>query len=810
MATLTQDLRYGLRILSRSPGFTVVAVLTLALGIGANTAIFSVVEGVLLSPLPYAQPDRLANVYESNSHFDRMSVSYLNFKDWQRDAQSFESMAAYQFADYNLTSPGQPEHTEGKNVSAGFFSLLGVKLRLGREFAPQEDQQGGAPVAIISSSLWEKRFGGSRNAVGEVAKLDGRDYTVIGVLPQGFGLHGDAEVYIPLGQGDPIMLNNRKVSPGIKVIARLKPGVTLAQAQSEMANIQRRLDRLYPDADEGLGTGVVSLKQDIVGDVGGTLLTLLGAVGLVLLIACANVANLLLARATARDREFAIRSALGANRGRVVRQLLTESVLLAVAGAGLGLLVASWGVQPVLAAVPGSLPRSENIGLNVPVLLFTLVVAVGVGILFGLAPALKSSKANLQEALKEGGRTSSTGRHGAQKVLVVFQMALTLMLLVAAGLMFRTIQRLWDVNPGFDAHNVLTFSVGLSPSLTQTASGTRIAYRQLLDRLGSIPGVRFAAVTDLVPLDGNYDEDAFSIGTAEPESFQQANWSLLYITSPGYLHAMGIPLLRGRFLSDEDTIKTTPVVVIDNTLAQKFFPGKDPIGHALTLALLGTYRIIGVAGHVKHFGLASDANSKIQSQMYFSVFQVPDQYAKELSSGFTVMVNTRSDPMSVIPAARRAVYGTGRDQPVYNIRTMQEIVSASMSSRRFPMLLLGSFAALALALASVGLYGVISYSVSQRAHEIGIRMALGAQKGEILRMVIGQGLKLATAGVAAGIIGALALTRLLSSLLYGIKADDPETFLVIVFVLIGVAVLACYIPARRATKVDPVVALRYE
>ncbi len=810
MGAIIQDVRYGLRMLSRSPGFTAVAVITLALGIGANTAIFSVVEGVLLSPLPYAQPDRLANVYESNAHFDQMSVSYLNFKDWRRDARSFESMAAYQYADYNLTSPGQPEHTEGKNVSAGFFSLLGVKLRLGREFSPQEDQQGGAPVAIISNSLWEKRFGGSPNAVGEVVKLDGRDYTVIGVLPQGFRLHGDAQVYIPLGQGDPVMLNNRKVSPGIKVIARLKPGVTLAQAQSEMANIERRLDRLYPDADEGLGTGVVPLKQDIVGDVGATLLMLLGAVGLVLLIACANVANLLLARATARDREFAIRSALGANRGRVVRQLLTESVLLAVAGGGLGLLVASWGVQPVLAAVPGSLPRSENIGLNVPVLLFTLAVAVAVGILFGLAPALKSSKANLQEALKEGGRTSSTGRHRTQKVLVVFQMALTLMLLVAAGLMFRTIQRLWDVNPGFDAHNVLTFSVGLSPSLTQTASGTRIAYRQLLDRLGNIPGVRSAGLTDLVPLDGNDSELPFWPGSERPASFQKAAWSLFYITTPDYLRAMGIPLLRGRYFTANDTTKSPTVVVIDSALAQKFFPKQDPVGQTLTLGLLGRVRIIGVAGHVKHWGLAADASAKIRSELYFSIFQVPDQYMKAASNGFIVVMNTRSDPMSVIPAARQAVYGTGRDQPVYNIRTMQEIVSASMSSRRFPMLLLGSFAALALALASVGLYGVISYSVSQRAHEIGIRMALGAQKGEILRMVIGQGLKLATAGVAAGIIGALALTRLLSSLLYGIKADDPETFLVIVFVLIGVAVLACYIPARRATKVDPVVALRYE
>ncbi|MGH9395867.1 MAG: ABC transporter permease, partial [Terriglobia bacterium] len=582
MGTLLQDLKFGLRMLARNPGFTAVAIITLALGIGANTAIFSVVEGVMLAPLPYAHPNRLLKVYESNPHFIKMSISYLNFKDWQRDARSFESMAAYRWQDFNLASPGTPAHVNGKTVSGGFFSTLGVKLRLGREFSAQEDQQGGAPVAMISNSLWQKRFGGSADALGRVMTLNGKDYIVIGVLPQGFRFRGHGEVYTPLAQGDPMMLDNRKISPGLEAVARLKPGVTIAQAKSEMENIQRRLDQLYPAANEGLGAGAVSLKQSLVGGVGGTLVLLLCAVGLVLLIACANVANLLLARSTARNREFAIRSALGANRARVVRQLLTESVLLAVAGGGLGLLVASWGIKPILAAVQGSLPRSDNIGLNVPVLLFTFGVAIVVGILFGLAPAMKSSKSDLQEALKEGGRTSSSGQHRAQKVLVVFQMALTLILLVAAGLMFRTIHRLWGVNPGFDAKNVITFSVGLSPSLTKTPADTRLNYRQLVDRIRSIPGVRSVAVTDLVPLSENDSELPFAPGPVKPASFQKAPWSLFYITTPDYLRAMGIPLLRGRYFTNQDTTKSPPVVVIDQALAQKFFPNQNPVGQALT------------------------------------------------------------------------------------------------------------------------------------------------------------------------------------------------------------------------------------
>lgn len=809
MATLLQDLKFGLRVLARNPGFAVVAIITLALGIGANTAIFSVVEGVLLAPLPYAQPSRLVRVYDANAHFAHMSNSYLNFKDWQRDAHSFESMAAFRWDGFNLAHPGPAEHVDAKDVSTGFFSTLGVSMALGREFTAQEDVEGGAPVAIISHSVWQKRFGASAGALGQSVTLDGKDYTIVGVLPQGFQFHGQAAVYIPLAQTNPVMLNNRSISPGIQTIALLKPGVTIAQASAEMAGIQRHLDQLYPEADEGLAGGAMSLKQDIVGDLSSTLLMLLGAVGLVLLIACANVANLLLARAAARNREFAVRSALGANRGRVIRQLLTESVLLAIAGGAAGLLVASWGIKPILAAVPGSLPRSQNIGLNIPVLLFTFGVAIVVGILFGLAPALKASRSDLQEALKEGGRTSSTGQHRAQRGLVVFQIALTLVLLVGAGLMFRTVRSLWNVNPGFEPKNVITFNVGLSPSLTKTPETTRLNCRQLLDRIRSVPGARSVAVTTLVPLSGNDSEIPFWRGSVAPQSIQKAPWTLLYVATPDYLRVMGIPLLRGRFFTREDTTTSPPVVVIDRTLARKFFPGENPVGQTLTLGLLGKFQVIGVVGHVRHWDLQVNPKN-IQNEMYLSFYQVPDKWMKVVSTGLTWIVNTPSNPTQIMPAIRQVVYGAGSDQPVYGVQTMHDIVSSSMSDRRFPMILLGAFALLALVLASVGIYGVMSYSVSQRAHEIGIRMALGAKKADVLRMVIGAGAKLAAVGVAIGIVGGLILTRLLDRLLYGVGATNPGTFVGVSLVLMGVALFACYIPARRAAEVDPMVALRYE
>ena len=818
MGTLIQDLRFGLRMLCKSPGFTAVAVLTLALGIGANTAMFSVMQGVVLAPLQYVSSDRLVMVWENNPRFPRTWVSYPNFRDWQRSARSFQQMAAFRQEGVDFAGPGTPEHLNGKEISSGLFSTLGTELTLGREVSPEEDRHGGTPVVIISNRLWKNRFDGSPKALGKSLTLDGVNYTIVGVTPfgvtaLGFRLEDDADVYTPLGQSDPLILNDRAAHNGIYALARLAPGVTLAQAQAEISTIQNGLDHLYPDANRDLGIYIEPLKQFVVGDAGKMLLLLSGAVGLVLLIACANVANLLFARAAARVREFAVRSALGANRARLVRQLLTESVLLSLLGAGLGLLFAILGVKSVPAAVSENLPRSENIAVNGPVLLLTLCASIAVGILFGLAPALKSWNSDPQASLKEGGRGSTVAHHRTQSILVIVQMALTLVLLVGAGLLFRTLRHLSDVNPGFDIQHIMTFKVGVSHSLTKTAPSTRTAYQQLIERIRQIPGVQGADFTGSVPLNGG-GTLPFWIGSQKPASLQGAPRLVMFLTGPDYLRTMGIPLLRGRFFSPEDTTNSPCVMVIDRVLADMYFPDSDPLGQTLSAGFspVGPCRIVGMVGHVKQWAL-NDSSTDIQTQAYFPLYQDPDQWVPLNYPNMTIVVRTPLDVASVMPAIKSAVYGAGSDQPIFNVETMQQIVSESMSSQRFPMILLGAFAALALLLASVGIYGVISYSVAQRIHEIGIRMALGAHKRDVFRMVVGQGLALALAGLAIGVVAALILTRVLSSfslLLYGVGASDPVTFITVSVMLLFVTVVACYIPTRRAMRVDAMVALRYE
>jgi predicted permease len=818
MGTLIQDLRFGLRMLRKSPGFTAVAVLTLALGIGANTAMFSLMQGVVLAPLQYVNSDRLVMVWENNPRFPRTWVSYPNFRDWQRSARSFQQMAAFRQEGVDFASPGTPEHLNGKEISSGLFSTLGTELTLGREFSPEEDRFGGNPVAIITNRLWRDRFEGSPKALGKLLTLGGVDYTIVGVTPFGVTalgspLEDDADVYTPLGQSDPLILNDRAAHNGIYALARVPPGVTLAQAQAEISTIQNGLDHLYPDANRDLGIYIEPLKQFVVGDAGKMLLLLSGAVGLVLLIACANVANLLFARAAVRVREFAVRSALGANRARLVRQLLTESVLLSLLGAGLGLLFAILGVKSVPAAVSESLPRSENIAVNGPVLLLTLCASIAVGILFGLAPALKSWNSDPQASLKEGGRGSTVAHHRTQSILVIVQMALTLVLLVGAGLLFRTLRHLSDVNPGFDIQHIMTFKVGVSHSLTKTAPSTRTAYQQLIERIRQIPSVQGADFTGSVPLNGG-GTMPFWIGSQKPASLQGAPRLVMFLTGPDYLRTMGIPLLRGRFFSPEDTTNSPCVMVIDRVLADKYFPDSDPLGQTLSAGFspVGPCRIVGMVGHVKQWAL-NDSSTDIQSQAYFPLYQDPDQWVPLNYPNMTIVVRTPLDVASVMPAIKSAVYGAGSDQPIFNVETMQQIVSESMSSQRFPMILLGTFAVLALLLAAVGIYGVISYSVAQRIHEIGIRMALGAHKRDVFRMVVGQGLALALAGLAIGVVAALILTRVLSSfslLLYGVGAGDPATFITVSVMLLFVAVVACCIPTRRAVRVDPMVALRYE
>ena len=814
IAALGQDLRYALRQLRKSPGFTTVAVITLALGIGANTAIFSVLEGVVLAPLHYREPDRLVAVWESNPRFPRVWDSYPNFQDWQQSARSFQQMAAWREQQSDLTFPGAASHIKASQISLRFFSTLGTKLVLGREFTPQENQPGGAPVVVISDHLWRERFALSPAVLGKSVTLDGVDYSIVGIAPPGFRLNDDADVYTPLGQLDPLILNNRGTHDGIFTLARLNPGVSLPQSQAEMSTIQSRLDRLYPNDNRDLGIYVEPLKQVIVGDAGQTLSLLFGAVGLVLLIACANIANLLLARSAGRSREFAIRSALGANRSRLVRQLLTESVILSLTGAVLGSMIAFLGIRSALPAMPGILPRSEDVSVNAPVLLYTLIISLMVGILFGLAPALKSWSADLQRSLKEGGRGSTIVHRRTQSSFLVVQVALTLVLLVAAGLLFRTIVHLRNVHPGFDSNHIMALKVGVSHSLTKTASGTRVAYKQLIERIRQIPGVEAADFSTAVPLSGQGGYLPFWLDSQKPESLQAAPRMGWFLTGPDYLRTMGMQLLQGRFLTEHDDTKSPCVAVIDNNFARAFFPDGKPIGHTLTagFAAFGPCAIVGIVNHVTYADL-QDSGPANQYQAYYSLYQDPDPWVPLNYPDASIVVRTPLDAATLIPAIKAAIYQDSNDQPIYDVQTMQQIISNTMSEQRFLMMLLGAFAGLALLLASVGIYGMISYSVTQREQEIGIRMALGADKSGVLRVFIGQELKLVLSGIAIGTIGALVLTRTLRSfshLLYGVGSEDPLTFAAVSIVLIAVAVLAGYIPARRAAKVDPMVALRYE
>jgi len=748
-----------------------------------------------------------------------MSVAYLNFVDWKEQNRSFAGLAAFRWNDYDVTGGGQPEHLSGKMVSADFFRVLGIHPVQGRDF-DRTDRLGTAPVALISGGLWSRRFGSSHAALGSQIMLNGQSYTIVGVVPADFRFEGNADVYTLTEQWDDVLARSRQMHPGMSVLGRLKPGVTKAQAQSDMNAIAARLAEAYPKSNSKHGVSIVPLASTIVGDVRPTLLVLVGAVGFVLLIACANVANLLLARSTGRRKEIAIRSAIGAGRGRVIRQLLTESVVLAMAGGIAGLASARWGTEAVVAAVPGGLPRMENIGVDGWVLGFTLAVSLVTGIVFGLAPAMQVSSGDLHEMLKEGSRGSSAGSRRLRSVLVVSEVSAALVLLVGAGLMLRTIWSLGRVNPGFDTDHLLAFSVGLSPNNISSSDRILRTLDETVDRIQRVPGVKSAGVSSLIPLAGNDSEIPFYVnGRPRPTSQGDMSWALLYATNPGYLKAMDIPLLRGRYIEPEDMRHGSHVVVIDEVMAHTYFPHEDPLGKSIVAAdLTGDLgpeasvpmAIVGIVGHVNQWGLDSDLTERVRSELYLSYSEVPEQFLKGTVDSSVFVARTGADPLAMVSAVRGGVLEAGKDQPVYDVRTMDQIVSASIADRRFSMLLLGIFAGLALLLAAVGIYGVISYTVVQRTREIGIRMALGAGRSDVLKVVVAQGMLPVLAGLAIGLAASFGLTRLMAGMLFGVRAGDPVTFIGVALLLAAVALIATLVPARRATRVAPLVALRYE
>jgi predicted permease len=807
------DLRYGLRMLARSPGFTAIAVLTLALGIGANTALFSVVNGVLLNPLAYPRSSQLVAIYERSIGFDKEPIEYLNFLDWQRDSRSFASMAVYRNEDYTFVGTSEGERLSGYMISADFFKALGVAPILGRTFRVDDDQIGAAPVVVLSGGFWKRKFGSDPDIIGKPIVLNGTAYNIVGIIPDSFSFYGNMrDVYTPIGQWRDPSFRDRRVSVSARAFGRLKDGVSLSQARAEMDEIARNLAVAYPEANKGRDITLFSMKEDLVGNVQPLLFVLLAAVGFLLLIACANVANLLLARAVGRSREFAIRTALGASRARVIRQLLTESVMLAGSGGVLGLLLAYWGTKAILKGLPAALPRANEVTMDSSVLLFTLVLSMIAGIVFGLAPALKATRTNLQEVMNQSGRGSSGFRQRLQGTFVAVEVAMALILLVGAGLMIRTLGALWRVNPGFNPNHAITFNLSLAATPTTTSAETRARLRNFDDRMRSIPGVQAVSVTlGSRPMIHDSSVPFWIEGEPKPAHDTDMPGSMFSLVESGYQQAMGITLVRGRFISDQDNENTPVVIDIDDSFARIYFPNQDPIGKRVNLTQINTQaEIIGVVGHVKQWGLDADPKGALQAQFFYPFMQVPEKLMPLMSKSVAVVLRTQGDPTAVMNQVRETVKEIDPRQVIYNVQTMDDVVATSYAARRLTMILLAAFAALALALACVGIYGVISYFVGQRTQEIGIRLALGAQRRDILDLVLGEGAKMAMLGAAIGIIASLGLTRLMAKQLFGVSAHDPMTYTSVAALLVLVALAACYIPARRAARVDPMTSLRRE
>lgn len=819
MENVFQDIRYSARSLMKTPAFTAVAIVVLALAIGANTAIFTVVNAVLIRALPYPNSDRLVMLWETNPRFqigiDSLPVTPGTFMDWREQSSVFEHISALGAGHFNLSGSGEPERISGASVSANFFRLMGTEPKLGRAFQDDEERPGANKVVVISYSLWQRRFGGADDAVGKPMTLDGESYTVIGIAPEGFqfprarelpyfvGVSSATELWRPMTLTEDF-ISKKRANHQLTVIAKLKSGVTRDQAQAEMTAIASRLEQAYPE-NQGIGSKVVLLSEQVVGNSKIALLVLMGAVGLVLLIACANVANLMLTRASGRRKEIAIRIALGASRGHVIRQLMSEALLLSVASAVAGTLLSLWGVRAMLALSGQHLPRLNEVTVDPTVLGFTVAIALLTSLFFGLTPALQASKINLVQTLKDGSRGQSGGQRASRVrgALVVAEVALSLVLLIGAGLMIKSLAHLLRVDPGFKADRALTMNISLLGSKYPSANQQISFFDEVRQRVQVLPGIESVGLISSAPLSGGVYAGGFSIEGREGASANEDLSADRRMISPEYFNALGIPLIRGRYFTERDNQGSTGVAIVSDSFARQFLSKADPIGMRIKLGGRDSTRpwlsIVGTAGDVRDTALESDPRPCV----YLPYSQFP-------ASSMSLVVRTAVDSRTLLPAIRSEVWAIDKDQPVTDVKTMDEYVSDSVSPRRANALLLAVFAVLAFVLASIGVYGVMAYSVTQRVREIGIRMALGAQRPDVIRLIVGSAMTLVLAGVGIGIASALALSRVLSSLLYGVSATDPMTFALISVLLVSVASLASYIPARRATKVDPMIALRCE
>lgn len=806
---LLQDLRYAVRVLRKLPGFAGVALLLLALGIGATTVMFTLINGVLLRPLSFPDPDRLLAVHASTAALgESWGFSYPDVVDIRHASRSL-MVGAWTYGGGTISSPGDPEYVIGRRISADLLDVLGVPLVHGRAFRAEEDGPGASPVAIISDALWRRRFGGRTDAIGERLVYDGTPYTVVGVLGP-IALDGLADVFTPLGQNSEPRMRNREAR-FIRTVARLKAGVSMDQGRAELAVIARRLGAEYPKEDGGRELLARPLQQEVVGDIGPTLWLLLAAVAAVLLIVCVNITSLLLARAASRERELAMRIALGATRGRVIRQCLTESGLLGVVGGVAGVALAAASVGPFVALWPGRLPRADEVFLDGRVLLAALTVSIGSSVAFGLAPALRVPTRGMEAALRAGGRAIVGNPKRLHSALVVTELAIAVVLLVCAGTLTRTLAALSSLEPGLDVDHVLTARFAISPASLDGPAQTRAAWQDVIDRARRVPGVAFAALTDIVPMREGENTLPYAT-TAGERQRSNAPVALASTVTPDYLKVMGIPLHAGRFFDDHDRIDAEPVIVVDDHLALHAFGRRNVVGERLWIPAMGPapVRIIGVVGHVRHWGLAADDGSRVRDQIYYPFAQVPDRLLRLFSTFMSVAVRTDGPPLELVGPLRRELRGAGGDQTLYDVRTMEGLVAASLARQRFLVLLFGTFGAIALLLASVGVYGVFAYLTAQRAAEIGVRMALGAAAGDIVRLVLGQSAALTTIGATAGLSGAWAAARLLERYVQGMRPVDPATIAAMTALLATAALLASYVPARRASRAAAVQALRQD